>query len=755
MRIGPIDPQNDLWNQYLRLALPHDRTTDVLQQAPQLPATVAPWSEVVSSILIAFSTAIITLAIIWLIWQTISSVVNAAWSGEAIAREWHSIWGPLRIVFGLGLLAPVANGNNAAQLLVIQVSSWSGQVANSIYRASLSVMNTHQTNAQNVLPDAEISKFIKAMAMIDLCNRSVIDFEISEGVPGNVLSGRRGNPSRIGVIRRERQEGRIGWHSALLPDAGVASAKHNSDGVIFSGEASCPGLEIQYKDNPRALSSRALYTLSFGLVGAGGDEAAMRRRIRETWVKALNDIESSFRPIGAALIQMTFGALVTQNAERSSDDLIGQLRDWETASIERWRQATKQAVDIVREVRGASRIEGLDRLGWLNAPAVIIRQTTMMRDAWGVANAMPSVTRLNEFMSALQDEVRNRRFQRYASAIAVVGDELNSPFSAREREAIEAAASVSEQPPMPERTREAVSWGMIPDVDIRRGSPLMQVADWGFWLMETGSIIWTASAAANAAANITSNVSRQFKNAGIRQGGLIEILGKGGAAIASFGMFLGGAMVLVGIMHAYILPIMPTIIFIIFALGCLILVIEALIAAPLWALGHVKLAGQGVVDHTQLPGYQILLNLFVRIPIAMMAFVFSLLVVDTVLFGVSQLLGEGFGAHIPQTSIIGLFGYVAFMLVYGFISWTICLRTFSMINELPDKVLRWIQIQSVTNQDDGQRYVVGGLVMGMQRAGAGTGAATAALAGPVQAAAGRLPAPGPASKLRPPSGLRT
>ena len=746
MRIGPIDPQNDLWNQYLRLVLPHDRTTDVLQQAPQLPATVAPWSDVISSILVVFSTAIMTLAIIWLIWQTVSSVVNAAWSGEAISREWHSVWGPLRIVFGLGLLAPVANGNNAAQLLVIQVSSWSGQVANSIYRTSLSVMNNHQTNAQNVLSDADISQFIKAMAVIDLCNRSVIDFDITEGQLSNRFSA-RGYNTRAAAARRERQAGGVGWHAALQPTTGVVSAKHDSEGVTFSASAACPGLEIQYKDNPRWLSSRIISTLSFGRAGAGQDDADMRRRIRETWVNALNEIESSFRPIGAGLIQMTFGALVAQNAERSADDFIRQLRDWETASIKRWRQATKQTVDIIREVRGASRIEGLDRLGWLNAPAVIVRQTTMMRDAWGVANTMPSVTRLNEFVSALQDEVRNRRFQRYASAIAVVGDELNSPLSAREREAIEAAANGGEQRPMPARTRQAVNLGMVPDVDIRRGSPLMQVADWGFWLMETGSIIWGTAATARIAANLVNRVSSAVQSVGIKQGLALELLGRSVGAAAVFAMFLGGVMVLVGMLHAYILPIMPTIVFIIFALGCLILVIEALIAAPLWALGHIKLAGQGVVDQTQLPGYQILLNLFVRIPIAMMAFVFSLLVVDTVLFGVSQLIGEGFGAH---TSEIGPIGYVAFMLVYGFISWTICLRTFSMINELPDKVLRWIQIQSATNPDDGQRYVVGGLVMGMQRAGAATSAAGAALTGPVRAAAGRLPAPGPASKLRPP-----
>jgi hypothetical protein len=135
----------------------------------------------------------------------------------------------------------------------------------------------------------------------------------------------------------------------------------------------------------------------------------------------------------------------------------------------------------------------------------------------------------------------------------------------------------------------------------------------------------------------------------------------------------------------------------------------------------------------------------------MMAFVFSLLVVDVGLHGVSQIMGYGFGVH---ASSVGPIGFVVFMLVYGFISWTICIRAFSMINELPDKVLRWIQIQSAANQDDGQRYLVGAMVMGMQRAGAATNAAAAAITSPVRSAASggpgaasRLPAPGPASKL--------
>ena len=734
MRIGPVDTQNDLWNQYLRLVLPHDRTTDVLQEA-QLPSTVAPWSDVVSSILVTFSTVIITLAILWLIWQTVSSVVNAAWSGEAISREWHSIWGPLRIVLGLGLLAPVANGNNIAQLLVIQVSAWSGQAANSIYNATLAAVDVQNTNATSVLPDSEISRIVRNVAVIDLCSRSVRYFDNRENVGPR---RRAGSPGQAGA-------GNMVADETLEPTYRAGSASSNSLGVTFYGHNSCPGLEISYSNPPEWL----LNSVVRWAVGAE-DQRAVRTRVRDVWVNALDDIADGFRPIGSQLMRGTFGAMA---ASGGSADIVQEFRQWETTSIQRWRQASEQAVAIIRESwANRNRRQGLEAMGWLNSPALLFQRTGMMRDAWAVANAYPSVTRVREFQASLSDAAQQPRFRRYDQMLTVLGDEINSPLSASERQAAEAGNAAPNSLSMQPLTRTAEAWGMIPRVDIRTGSPLMQVSDWGFWLMETGSIIWTASMAAQAGTNMVGTISQRMSSGGLMgHGTIVDVLSRGIGALASFATFLGGVMVFVGAMHAYVLPFMPTIIFIIFALSCLVLVVEALIAAPLWALGHIKLAGQGIVDQTQLPGYQILLNLFVRIPIAMMAFVFSLLVVDVGLHGVSQIMGYGFGVH---ASSVGPIGFVVFMLVYGFISWTICIRAFSMINELPDKVLRWIQIQSAANHDDGQRYLVGAMVIGMQRAGAATNAAAAAITSPVRSAASggpgaasRLPAPGPASKL--------
>lgn len=203
-------------------------------------------------------------------------------------------------------------------------------------------------------------------------------------------------------------------------------------------------------------------------------------------------------------------------------------------------------------------------------------------------------------------------------------------------------------------------------------------------------------------------------------------------------------MVLVGALHGYVLPALPMIVFVIFALSCIVLMVEALIAAPIWALGHVKLSGQQMIDTTQLPGYHILFSLFIRIPIAVIAYVFSLLLSDVGIAAVYQIVAPNFGG---SASSLGPIGIVVFLLMVGYISWQVCIRAFSMISDLPDRVLRWINVQSPAPGDDGQRGVTGIAVMGMQRAGGINAAALGAMRGVRPIGMGQLPLPGPASKM--------
>lgn len=719
MRIGPVDQQNDLWTQYIRMVVPHDRTTEVLQ-GQTLPPFVASWAGVITDILVAFSSVAIVLAVVWMIWQTISAVVSAAWSGEAISREWHSIWGPIRIVLGLTLIMPVANGNNLAQMFVIQTSLWSGQVANTIYQVTLRAMSQPVTQASLVHSDARLAAMVRTVALIDLCSRSATHFQNTERVQGRrVLGGNLGQA----------------WAANLARENSIGTgASQRTDGILVNNHVVCPSMVTPLIEP----SPRNAWFTSIGM--SGGHYA----RIRQIWTSALEEISAGFLLIGERLFAGTLGT-AGQNAGAEGFDPIERFRQWESESIARWRRAAEEAVDVVRAAWNDSQArQQMESRGWLNAPALIWQRVGIMRDAWAIANTLPEVQNLQPFVAALSDPAQQSRYRSFQQMMSTLDTALlDSRPAVAQAEADANAGRGSGNQSLDMMRRLAQSMAFLPNIDIFQGSPIMQVADWGFWLIELGSVVWAGSASVGLFSSVTDSIASFAGRAGVPVAPVLEILSRGIGAFASFGMFLGGAMVLVGVLHAYVLPVLPMIIFVIFALGCLVLLVEALIAAPIWALGHIKLSGQGVIDNTQLPGYQILLGLFIRIPIAVIAFVFSLLVTDVSLHGVAQIVGPGFGGHV---SSIGPFGLIAFLLVFGYISWQVCIRSFSMINELPDKVMRWIHIQSPAQGDDGQRGMTGIVVAGMQRAGAATTAATGALTNPVRRGIGG-PAPGMASKL--------
>ena len=65
-------------------------TTDVLQAVFQI----------LNSILFALGAGIIS-------WHTVQGIVASAHTGKPLGDRWHTIWAPMRVVWGVGNLAPV------------------------------------------------------------------------------------------------------------------------------------------------------------------------------------------------------------------------------------------------------------------------------------------------------------------------------------------------------------------------------------------------------------------------------------------------------------------------------------------------------------------------------------------------------------------------------------------------------------------------------------------------------------------------
>jgi hypothetical protein len=149
----------------------------------------------------------------------------------------------------------------------------------------------------------------------------------------------------------------------------------------------------------------------------------------------------------------------------------------------------------------------------------------------------------------------------------------------------------------------------------------------------------------------------------------------------------GFLLLVVGVVHAYILPMMPYVIFLFFVSGMIILIAEALIAAPLWAFFHVRMDGGEFVDQVQRPGYMIAFNLFLRPTLAIFGLIASFSVFSASVwfmnetFGLASSIASGTGNSALRVVII--------MVLMTYLHWQLAVRSFALINQVPDRVTRW------------------------------------------------------------------
>lgn len=157
-----------------------------------------------------------------------------------------------------------------------------------------------------------------------------------------------------------------------------------------------------------------------------------------------------------------------------------------------------------------------------------------------------------------------------------------------------------------------------------------------------------------------------------------------------------GVMLGIAFFTAYYIPFLPYMLFTMGAIAWLMTVIEAMVAAPVVALGVAHPEGHDALGKSE-QGLMILMNVFLR-PVMMIigyiaAISLSYVGIWVMNAGFQHVLDymqgtEGWGSSdIPWAKV---FGYFFASLLYTTMYLTIVQKAFSLIALLPDKVLRWI-----------------------------------------------------------------
>ena len=144
-----------------------------------------------------------------------------------------------------------------------------------------------------------------------------------------------------------------------------------------------------------------------------------------------------------------------------------------------------------------------------------------------------------------------------------------------------------------------------------------------------------------------------------------------------------------GVLLAFYFPAVPFINWLAAILGWLVMLVEAVIAAPFWAAAHAIGAGSGMAGQYGRQGYMLILSLVSR-PVLMVAGLFGAFLVmhyacKFLLYSFVPFM-EGMNAG----SLSGVVTFIAMCILLVALSLIVANRAWSLIYAVPDRVLAWI-----------------------------------------------------------------
>jgi len=177
---------------------------------------------------------------------------------------------------------------------------------------------------------------------------------------------------------------------------------------------------------------------------------------------------------------------------------------------------------------------------------------------------------------------------------------------------------------------------------------------------------------------------------------------------------IGLPLVLFGLFAAFYLPALPWILWMSAMIGWLVLIVETLFAAPLWAVGHLIPEGDGKAGQHGRQGYMLMLGILARPPLMVVGFFASIIIFAAVGKGVgfSLMVYQASVSHGnisgPITGLASIILLISVMIVFAH-------KVFGLITHLPENVTKWIGGQATSlgeHQDEsrirGMAVVAGG-----------------------------------------------
>ncbi|KGD43613.1 conjugal transfer/type IV secretion DotA/TraY family protein [Burkholderia pseudomallei] len=572
-------------------------------------------------------------------------VSQAAHDGAVFDREKHTMWGPIRIVWGLAALVPTANGWSLSQLLML----WSASVM------GIGVANIGVDAAVAAFNDGKGMVLQPVMPSTDALAHKIFEIELCRhGLNASLAMASSGG--------------------GLLPEDSYMQTQATDTGFILANKSFvCGGANVD-PDLESQPSSTSWFSSTIDVA-----------EVRRAHLQALSSMEKSLSEsarqfVNAVTNRTTSGGGTLPDAEIAIQSAAQQYENTVNSMA-----ATKQGNigELASQLSSSIKEGGWWTLGqWYQtfaaantklSDAVAGKATTFGASISGDPGMMTVYTMALNAYQAQQ----GRATTTHATPLGTQrqddgGNILAKLFSSPGQALTEAITNINDG---------GESRGQI--------NPLIKMKNLGDHLTGVAEI----GLAGYLTAKGLEKTSESFSIAGLASrvadaSGAISFIKGALDGAGPIIMMIIIAALLLGLGLSTYLPMVPFVIWFGAAVNWLVVVGEGVIAAPLWAITHLGGEGDGF-GHKTAHGYIFLLEMMVR-PILM---VIGFFLGGAGIIAGGTLLNEGFGIALANAQFDSLTG-IGSILAYCTIYFSMCLNLvhscFNLIFLVPDKVINWV-----------------------------------------------------------------
>lgn len=635
----------------------------------------------------------------------LTGVLNSAHEGTPLGKMYSTMWVPLRMVIALSLVLPFSGGYSTMQIGVLWIAGHGIGLANTTWNRALDYMHgtgtlyppeisiNHEQMAINILSSR------MCMHAINTADRHV---NIHDDPLEMVVGEYQGNlkPSAVASFLGVASEHKVMQRYTSVYDPVLATAAYTAAALsAFSN-----GIPRAYGQNPCGS-----FELKFPEIDDSMGTRAIQQNFQTEVVNAHADLDEDLDPLARQIVLWA----VDENAPEPDVNLL--FRSVQNYKLS-YQNAVQDAVTSVGNIKlarfangnpeAAGMTVGARDAGWISVGAWYWDIQRLNAENQKMLSVYASYEGFSERALEHDDFAMFKSALRTYSEKMYVPDHNGNPVNNLER------SSYSDNNTGLSFVLASAEKSL--NLALAEPDPISGLANFGHTIIEVFQVSYIALKALELIAQTADDGADTL---GGLSGGSARLISSPALQIAQGAtgllVFAGFLLLPLAIMLAFYLPATPMILWIMGVIGWFVLLIEAVIAAPIWAVSHAMPEGEGFVGERAKAGYMVMLSLFLR-PTLMIFGFFAAAVLIIVMGKVVALLFIPAMSGMVGDHLSGLFSLFAMLAIFTVLMIQIAHRVYGLIHEVPDKVLRYIgggaeNLGEANNEQQNRSIFVGGV----------------------------------------------